>query len=564
MSQRKIVIIGGSAAGAKAAARARRLDQSAAITIIQKDPDLSMASCGYPYYIGGAFDNREALLATPTGVVRDPRFFHKTKNINAMVKTECIEIRRGSKEVVCRNLTDGKTFSLHYDVLALCLGAVAKPLPIPGSGLKGVTPLLSMADTDYLHQACAKTVKHCVIVGGGYIGVEACEAMLARGISVTLVEMEERILTMLDDQLARLVENHLKSKGAEIITGTKLETVIGKEDRVTGVMFGDGTTLACDVVITATGVAPNIRLAVDAGLAIGDLGGIEVNEHMQTSDEAIYAAGDCVECTNILTGNKVLAPLGDIANLQGRVMGENMALGNRRTFPGITQTAICKVADFGAGVSGLTEQEAIRQGFTDIETVINASPDKPGFMGAGLLVSKMLIDRSSEKILGYQCVGTGDVSRQLATAAMAVRAGLRLNELISLDLPYAPPYSLAIDHFIATAHIMQNTLEGRLTTVTAEEVYTRYKEGTLPFLLDARGADEFEVLRLGIGEKYIPLGILRDRLDELPQDKTAEIICYCKISLRGYEAALVLKANGWSNVKVLEGGIMAWPYPREL
>lgn len=564
MGKCKIVVIGGSAAGAKAAAKARRLDQTAEITIIQKDPDLSMASCGYPYYVGGTFDNRNSLLATPTGVVRDPLFFQKTKDINALVETECLSIDRQEKSIECRSLKNGEKHTVGYDKLILCTGASPRRMPIPGADFQGVTTLLSMADTDFLHSASTTgEVKNAVIIGGGLIGVEASEALVNRGIKVTLVEMVDQLLTMLDSQLAKLVENHMKAKGVEVLTGTRLAEFAGENGRIKGVRLAGGETLPCDLAVLATGVQPAVKLAAACGLKIGEMGGIEVDEFMQTSDESIYAAGDCVECVDLISGKKVLAPMGDLANLQGRVAGENAILGNSVTFPGTTRTAICKAFDFGAGVTGLTEKQAREIGMTDIETVVNASPDKPGFMGAGLLISKLLVAKSSQKILGYQCTGNGDVSRQLATAAMAVKGGLTVSDIATADLPYAPPFSLAIDHFIASSHLMENKLKGRMTSISAEELHQRIESGNSPFLIDGRGPDEYEVLRLGIGEKYIPLGMLRSKLSELPASKDAEIVCFCKISLRGYETALILEANGWTNVKVLEGGIMAWPYKRE-
>lgn len=565
MSPKKIVVIGGSAAGAKAAAKARRIDQSAEITIIQKDPDLSMASCGYPYYVGGTFDNRNSLLATPTGVVRDPFFFKKAKDIDALVNTECLAVDKIKKVVQCVNVKTSEKIDINYDKLILTMGAKPKKLPVPGANLKGISTLLSMQDTDFIHQAATGSkVKNAVIIGGGLIGVEACEALVERNINVTLIEMESQVLTMLDEQMGKLVENHMKAKGASVLTNSHLKAFKGENDQLTGVELADGSILPCELAILATGVQPFSDLAKEAGLAMGELGGIKVNEFMQTSDPSIYAAGDCVECVNMITGKKVLAPMGDLANLQGRVAGENAASENCVTFSGTTQTAICKVFDFGAGVSGLTEKQALANGMTNIETVINASPDKPGFMGAGLLISKMVVDKDSGRVLGYQCVGSGDVSRQVSTAAMAILGKLTLTELATADLPYAPPYATAIDHFIASTHIMQNKLLGRLKTISAAEVHQRIEEGKKPFMLDGRAPDEYEVLRLGIGEKLIPLGALREKLDILPQDKDAEIICFCKISLRGYEAALVLETNGWTNVKVMEGGIMAWPYKREL
>lgn len=564
METKKLVVIGGSAAGAKAAAKARRLDQKAEITLIQKEPDLSMASCGYPYYVGGVFDDRNMLLATPTGVVRDPGFFLKTKNIKALTQTEAVAVDREKKTVTCTDLKTGRQNVVDYDKLVMCTGASAALPPITGFELDGVTTLLSMADTDYLREVRdEQKVNHAVVIGGGLIGVEACEALKESGISVTLVEMAPDILTFLDPQLAGLAANHIKSKGVEVITGTGIKAFLGEAGKLVAVKLQDDTIIYCETAVVATGVRPNVKLAREAGLDIGELGGLLVDEHMVTSDPDIYAAGDCVEIKHLITGKNVLAPMGDLANLQGRVAGENAVCGNSVVFGGTIHTSICKIFDFAAGSAGLTEKSAAQNNIDNIETVVNASPDKPGFMGAGLLISKILVDKSSKRILGYQCVGNGDVSRQLATAAMAIQGEMTLDRLVCADLPYAPPFSLAIDHFLASAHIIDNKLKGRLKTITAEEVARKIKNGEKPFLLDGRGPDEHEVLRLGIGEKYIPVGALRTRLDELPTDKDAEIICFCKISLRGYETALILEENGWANVKVMEGGIVAWPYVRE-
>jgi NADPH-dependent 2,4-dienoyl-CoA reductase/sulfur reductase-like enzyme/rhodanese-related sulfurtransferase len=524
-----------------------------------------MASCGYPYYVGGVFNDRNMLLATPTGVVRDPAFFLKTKNIKALTETEAVAIDRNSKTVTYTELKTGKQNTIDYDKLILCTGAGAALPPIPGIDLDGVTTLLSMADTDYLRKVRdEKKITRAVVMGGGLIGVEACEALKESGISVTLVEMASDILTFLDPQLAKLTANHIKAKGVEVITGTGIKAFLGEAGKLIGVKLQDDTIIYCETAVAATGVRPNVQLAREAGLKVGELGGILVDEHMVTSDPDIYAAGDCVEIKHLITGKNVLAPMGDLANLQGRVAGENAMCGNSIVFPGTIHTAICKAFDFSAGSTGLTEKSARENAIDNVETVINASPDKPGFMGAGLLVSKIMVDKSSKRILGYQCVGNGDVSRQLATAAMAIQGEMTLDRLVCADLPYAPPFSLAIDHFIASAHIVENKLKGRLKTILAEEVYQKVKGGgRQPLLLDGRGPDEYEVLRLGIGEKYIPVGALRVRLDELPADKDAEIICFCKISMRGYETALILEDNGWTNVKVMEGGIVAWPYERE-
>jgi len=562
-SNKRIVIIGGSAAGPKAAARARRMDMSAEITLIQKDHDLSMASCGYPYYVGGVVEDRNKLICTPTGVVRDPMFFMNAKGISALRDTEAVEIDRKEKRVLYRNLLTGETGSLEYDKLVICTGSVPKIPPIPGIDLEGITTLQSMRDADYLRKVREEgKIKKAVIVGGGLIGLETAEALHLSGIEITVIEMLPQILSFLDSQLAKLLENNMKSWGSNIITDNGVAEFLGEDGRVSSVKLKNGTELPCDLAVVAIGVKPNTDLARNAGLAIGDLGGITVDDHMRTSDPDIYAAGDCIEVKNQLTGRMVLAPYGDLANLEGRIAGENAATEDRVTFPGTIQTGVCKIFNHHAGSTGLSEEAAQAAGF-DPETVITAGPDKPGFMGGLLLINKMIVDRKDGRLLGFQCIGPGDVSKQLASAAMAIKGGLVVDDLTNADLPYAPPFSLAVDNLIATAQVMQNKLRGFMIGISAGEVKGKLEAGEKPFIIDTRGPDEYEEMRLGIGEVLIPLGALRKRKNELPEDMGREIICYCKISLRGYEAARYIQSLGYTDVKVMEGGVMAWPYPRE-
>jgi len=564
--KKKIVVIGGSAAGPKAAARARRLDEHAEITIIQKAPDLSMASCGYPYYVGGTFNDRNMLICTPTGVIRDPNYYRNAKGIVARTETEAVKIDRQNKSLRIRDLKTGREEEIKYDKLIIATGGVPRKIPVPGADLEGITTLQSMQDADYLRKIRdEKRIKKAVIIGGGLIGIEAAEALQLAGIEITIVEMLPQILTFLDWEIAKVVENHIRSKGANIILGNGVSEFLGENGKLTGVKLQNGTELSCELAVVAVGVNPNVALAKEAGIVLGETGAILVDKYMQTSDPDIYAIGDCVESLNLITGKKVHAPYGDLANLQGRVAGENAILGNKAEFPGVIQTGICKVFDFAAGSTGLSEKAAIESGFKkeDIETVINASPDKPGFMNGKLLISKIVSRKSDGKILGVQCVGPGDVSKQLAIWAMAIKGNLKIDDMVNADLPYAPPFSLAIDHSIAGAHIMQNKLRGLFKGITAMEVKRLIDEGKAPFIIDTRGPDEYEEMRLGIGERLIPLGALRKRLNELPQDKDAMIICYCKISLRGYEAARILEGQGWKNVYVMEGGVVSWPFARE-
>ncbi|MGA7979902.1 MAG: FAD-dependent oxidoreductase [Chromatiaceae bacterium] len=559
----RIVVIGGSAAGPKAAAKARRLDENAEITLIQKEADLSMASCGYPYYVGGTFDDRKLLICTPAGIVRDPDFFAKAKQIKALIESEALHIDRTERTVTYKHLPSEEHYTIPYDKLVIATGAIPLCPGVPGVDLEGIMSLHTLDEADALRAVRdAKKASKAVVVGGGLIGFEVCEALHLAGIETTVIEKTPNILPFLDQELAKLVENHIRGNGADIITGNGVAAFLGEDGKLVGVKLDNGTELPCQLAVVAVGVRPNVALAELAGLKIGTQGGIEVNEFMQTSDTDIYAAGDCVECTSLITGRKVRAPYGDLANLQGRVVGQNLVQEGSARFPGITQTGICKIFDFTVGFTGLTEGRAREVGL-DIETATVSGLDIPVFMKGKLLVSKMVAERESGRVLGFQCIGPGDVSKRVATVAMAIRGNLTVEDLGNADLPYAPPYSLALDHVIVSAHVLENKLLGRMRGISVTDVKQRVDAGAECFFLDTRTPQEFEEMRLGIGETLIPLGALRARLGELPQDKDHEIILYCKISLRGYEAAAILQANGWRNVKVMEGGIMAWPYPRE-
>lgn len=563
MSTKRIIVIGGSAAGPKAASKARRMDENAEITIYQKASDLSMASCGYPYYIGGFFDDRDQLLCSPAGVVRDSKFFWNAKKITTKVNTEVTGIDRKNKRIEFKDMLTGEKGADEYDKLIIATGSTSRKPPVPGIELDGVTTLQSLPDADYLRKVRDEgKIKNAVVIGGGLIGIETCEALHLAGIEITLVELLPQLLTFLDKQMAMLVEKYVQSK-ANVILENGVASFIGNNGKLIAVKLQNGTEIPCELAVVAIGVIPNTKLAKEAALSIGKTGGIVVNEYMQTADPDIYAVGDCIEIPNRITHKSIHAPYGDLANLEGRVAGENVISGNVAKFFGTIQTGICKVFDYGVGATGISEQNARKAGIADIETVVNASLDKPGFMRGKLLVTKLVVDKSNGTILGAQVLGPGDVSKQVAIWAMAIMGKLTVNDMVNADLPYAPPYSLAIDHSIATAQIMQNKQHGYFTGISAEQLKKRLKTKQPLVLIDVRNPNEYEQIRLGIGEKLIPLGQLRKRLEEMPLDKNVEIVTWCKISLRGYEAALILQAYGYTNVKVLEGGLMAWPYERE-
>ena len=291
--RKRIVIIGGSAAGPKAAAKARRIDNDAEVIILQKDSDLSMASCGYPYYIGGYFDDRNMLLCTPTGVVRTPMFYLNAKDIEAKVNTEVTVIDRKNHSVSFRNLTTGETGTHTYDKLVMATGSYPQMPLVPGLDLDGITTLQSMKDADFMRKVRdEKKIKKAVIVGGGLIGIETCEALQLAGIEITVIELLPQLLTFLDRELAKLVENHVRSKGANVITDNGIAEFLGENGKLTTVKLQNGTELPCELAVVAIGVRPNVKLAKEAGLKIGRLGGLKVNKYMQTSDPDIYAVGD--------------------------------------------------------------------------------------------------------------------------------------------------------------------------------------------------------------------------------------------------------------------------------
>lgn len=563
MATKRIVVVGGSAAGPKAAAKARRMDQHAEVTLVQREADFSMASCGYPYYVGGTFNDRNQLICTPTGVTRDARFFLNAKGIEALSRTEAVRIDRDARKVYCRNLDTGETLEKEYDKLVLATGARPFIPPVPGTGLKGVTTLQSLRDADYLRKVRDDgNIKKAVVVGGGLIGIETCEALALADIDMTVVEMLPQIMMFLDWEMAKLVENCLQ-RHANVITNNEVVEFLGENGALTAVRLKNGAELPSQLAVVAVGVRPNGELAAEAGLEVGQRGGVLVNEYMQTSDPDIYAAGDCIELRHMLTDSQVPAPFGDLANLEGRVAGQNVISPGAARFPGTILTGVCKVFDYAAGATGLTEAKARALGYDDITAAVWAGQDKPPFMDGKLLGIKLVADNKTRRILGMQCVGPGDASKRIAVAATAIQAGMTVDDMLNLDLPYAPPFSPAIDPVITAAHVLENKMDGRMKGISSLALKKRLDAGEKLFLLDTRGPDEFEEMRLGIGETLIPLGALRRRLHDLPQDKDQEIICYCKISLRGYEAACLLEANGWTNVKVLEGGIAAWPFPRE-
>lgn len=395
-----------------------------------------------------------------------------------------------------------------------------------------------------------------VIVGGGLIGMETTEALATSGCRVTIVEMLPQTLHILDAEMARLVELHLESKGVKVLTGAKVLSFEGQE-KVQTVVTERGP-IPADLVIMGIGVRPNVKLAREAGLEIGSTGAIQVNERMQTSDPDIYAAGDCVECRDLLTGRACFVPLGSTANKQGRVAAVNVCGGND-TFPGVLGSIVLKVFDYCVARTGLTEAAARELGY-DVVVALAPGPDKAHYMpSARLLMFKLVVDRATRRLLGVQAVGPGAGDKRIDVAAMAVASGWTVDQLANADLCYAPPFSPALDNIITAANVARNKLDGLMVGVSAAEVYRMLQEKRDFLFVNVRTPGEYETVRLP-GSTLIPLSALRGRLEELPRDK--EIVTFCQISLRGYEAAIILQAAGFKNVRVLDGGVSMWPYEK--
>ncbi len=560
---RRIVIIGGSAAGAKAAARARRIDEEYEILILQKDENLSMASCAYPFYAEGMIPDRNMLFSSAMGVIRNPDFFLTNKNIEVKTLTQVTSINPEAHTVTAEDLRTGRKEEIDYYRLIIATGADPVMPEIPGMGLEGITAFHTVKDADFLKSVCEKKeVEKAVILGGGPVGLEVCEMLLKAGIDATVVESAPHIMNYLDEEMSMLAEKHIRARGVRIITGSGITEFTGKDGKLTGAKLADGTVLSCGLAVIAAGVKPNAELAKEAGLATGIYGGILVNQFMQTSDMHIYAAGDCVESTNYVSGANVYAPLGDLANIQGRTAGENAACGNKAMFTGTAQASICRFFDFSIGFCGLSEKKALADEWETVSS-ISAGTDKPFFMGGKLIITKLIMERISDRIIGAQCLGYGDVSRQISILATAEKGGLSVTDLGSADLPYSPAVSPAVDLSVLAAHVLHNQSSGLGKFISPLKLVEKMENDEKMFLLDVRTPDEFKRGNLGHGSVNIPLNELRERLTDIPLGQKTPIIVICALGARAWEAARLLKNKGWKNVHVLEGGITVWPLPLE-
>jgi len=548
-----VVVIGGGAAGLKAASRIRRKDGNANITVVEAGKYISLGKCGLPYYVGGLVHELDDLRKTTYGAVRDEEFFRKLKNIDVLSETVATEIDRKRKVVKIERR--GSEDELGYDYLVISTGARPLKPPIEGINAEGVTTFATPEDAEKIIEMWEEGAEKAVIIGAGFIGLESAEALRNLDMEVTVIEMMDRVApAMLDKEMAILVENHLREKGVKVLTSTRVEKIVTENGKV-GAVIANGREYPADIVIVAAGIKPNSEIAEKAGLKIGETGGIWVDEYMRTSDESIYAGGDCVETTFLLTGEKIIAPFGDVANKQGRVIGENIT-GGKAIFPGVIGTAIFKVFDLTVASAGVNEEKAKKAGF-DYFTVLAPSADRAHYYPQTSYIRlKLIVEKGSWRVIGVQGAGMGEVAKRIDVLSTAIQAGMTIDQLSNIDLAYAPPYSPALDPVINIANVAMNKRDGLFEGINVFELKEKLEKEDV-VVVDVRSEEEFKGARIR-SEKVmnIPLLELRERLNELPRDK--EIILVCSLGLRSFEGARILKNAGFEKVKILEGGMAFW------
>lgn len=551
--KRRLVVIGGVAAGPKAAAKARRCDPELEIILYQEEDAISYAGCGLPYYISGLIKEREELISRTPG-----QFAQDEVRVRKNCRIEKIDIVK--KRVEGIHLESGEKFENTYDQLVLATGAQPIRPKIEGIDLKNIFFLRSIFHADAILQSIhSEDIRKVVIVGGGYIGLEMAESLIQLGKEVTIVELAPQILTLFDEDFANILRQYLERKGVQIFTSEGIKALKGSDGRVSHVQ----TVLReieADAVLMSLGIRPQVELARQAGLKIGETGAIWVNERMETSVEGIYAAGDCVETTHLVTGKKVWIPLGSTANKQGRVVGVNVCGGNA-VFPGVMGTTIFKTFDYHVAKTGLNMREAEIEGFHPIQAIVRGYDRAHYYPGMKESTLKVIADRESGRILGAQAIGEGPSDKLIDILAMALHAKMTSYQLANVDLSYAPPFSPALSPVIVAANVLSNKIEGKVEGIVASEVKERMEASKDSFqLLDVRREEEVKKRRIP-NATWIPLDELKKRMGELDREK--EIAVHCESGLRSYKACLRLKQAGFDRVKNVDGGLLCWCYDLE-
>ncbi|MGQ9647193.1 MAG: FAD-dependent oxidoreductase [Thermodesulfobacteriota bacterium] len=546
--KKRLLVIGGVAAGPKAAAKARRCDPEMEIVIYQDEEEISYAGCGLPYYISGMVKEREELISRTPG-----KFALEGIRILKNRRIEQIDIKE--RTLSGRMLGSDKRFTDPFDRLVIATGAKPIRPKIKGMELDNVFYLRSILDADAILESIrSDTIQKVVIAGGGYIGLEMAESLVHLGKKVTIVELAPQILTLFDEDFAGVLRQYLEKKGVPIFTSEGIKTLKGEEGKVTRVQTLS-QEIDTDAVLMSLGIRPEVELAREAGLRIGETGAIWVNEKMETSVEGIYAAGDCAETTHLVTGKKVWIPLGSTANKQGRVVGVNVC-GGSAIFPGVLGTTIFKCFDWNVAKTGLSMREAEKEGFLPIQAIVRGYDRAHYYPGGKESTLKVIADVKTGRILGGQAMGEGPSDKFIDVLAMALHGRMNCRELASLDLAYAPPYSPVLSPIIVAANVLMNKLEGKVVGIKALEVKERLRTSKASFqILDVREEDEVKERRIP-DSTWIPLGDLERRMGEL--DKKREVVVHCESGLRSYKACLKLRNRGFENVKNIDGGMLCW------
>lgn len=535
----RIVVVGGVAGGASAAARARRLSETASIIVFERGPDVSFANCGLPYHIGGVIEERKRLL------VQTPESLNARFDLDVRVNTEVVSIDPVRQVVVARNVKTGREIQEAYDALVLSPGAEPIRPGIPGAQEEGVFTLRNMADMDAILAAVSKHgLTRALVVGAGYIGLELAEQLHHRGLPVSLVERLDHVLGVADTEMAYPLHEELARQGVDLRLGRSV-TAFERNEKGLIATLDDGARIACDLAVLSVGVRPETRLAREAGLALGPTGGIRVDDQMRTSDPNIFAVGDAVEVREFVSGDPAVIPLAGPANRQGRIAAE-VILGRDSHYKATQGTSICKVFDLSFAMTGLSEAALQRKGIAYRRIYVHPADHATYYPGAHPISMKLLFTEEG-RILGAQAVGVAGVDKRIDVIAVAQRAGLTVFDLEEVELCYAPPFGSAKDAVNMAGFVASNLLRGDVALWEPEELAALTPD---QMLVDVRTFDEFKLGSIP-GATCVPVDELRDRLEDLPQD--GELLLFCQVGLRGYVAARQLTQLGF-RVRNLSGG----------
>ncbi|WP_373758421.1 FAD-dependent oxidoreductase [Bacteroides heparinolyticus] len=537
----KYVIVGGVAGGATAAARLRRVDETADILLLEKGPHISYANCGLPYYIGGVIAERDKLL------VQTPEAFGKRFRIDVRVKNEVLAINAKAKTLTIRN-ADGKEYEEAYDKLLLSPGANPVKPPLEGIDSEGIFTLRNVEDTDRIKAyVTGKQVKRAVVVGAGFIGLEMAENLHHAGIAVSVVEMGNQVMAPIDFSMAAHIHRHLIQKGVSLYLEEGV-THFQRTEQGIIVYLKSGKTIAADMVLLSIGVRPATALAQQAGLKLGETGGIWVDEHLETSEKDIYAVGDAIEYPHPLTGKPWLNYLANPANRQGRIVADNMALGNTVSYEGAIGTSIAKVFDMTVASTGLAAKRLKQWGMEYQSSVTHSSSHAGYYPNALPITLKLTFHPRTGKLYGAQCVGYEGVDKRIDQIAGLIKRGGTVYDLMETEHAYAPPFSSAKDPIAIAGYVASNIVGGAMPAISWRELLEKKEQVVL---VDTRTAEEFSFGTIP-GALNIPLDEMRERLAEIPADKP--VVLFCAVGLRGYLAQRILMGRGYRDVRNLIGG----------